>query len=169
MENSPVSATALAVLGPTAMAYWRLHYHLVWATTLRQPLISADTARVIEQALYRKARELGVTIHQLGGVEEHIHVVVSIPPRVAVAGCLQQFKGVSSYAVNSGLHHAPRFRWQDGYGVLTLGESSLARVIDYVRRQREHHATGELLAALEQCEPSVRSEPGLPGARISRT
>jgi len=151
------------------MAYWRLQYHLVWATTLRQPLISADTARVIEQALYRKARELGITIHQVGGVEDHIHVVASIPPRVAVAACLQQFKGASSYAVNSDLHHATRFRWQDGYGVLTLGESSLGRVIDYVRRQREHHATGELLPALEQCEPPVSSLPGVPGATNSRT
>ena len=151
------------------MAYWRLQYHLVWATTLRQPLISADTARVIEQALYRKARELGITIHQVGGVEDHIHVVASIPPRVAVAACLQQFKGASSYAVNSDLHHATRLRWQDGYGVLTLGESSLGRVIDYVRRQREHHATGELLPALEECEPSAPPGAGVPDATNSRT
>jgi putative transposase len=151
------------------MAYWRLHYHLVWTTKARLPLISSDTARVIEQALYRKARELGVTIHQLGGVEDHIHVVASIPPPVAVARCLQQFKGASSYAVNSGLHHAPRFRWQDGYGVLTLAESSLARVIDYVRRQGEHHSAGELLPALEQCQPSVSSGPTVPGATNSRT
>jgi putative transposase len=141
------------------MAYWRLHYHLVWATALRQPLIDADAACVIEQALYRKARELGVTIHQVGGVEDHLHVVASIPSRVAVAGCLQQFKGASSYAVNSSLHRGPRFRWQDGYGALTVGHRSLALVVDYVRRQREHHAAGQLLPALEQCEPSASSLP----------
>jgi REP element-mobilizing transposase RayT len=60
------------------MAHWRLHYHLVWATVLRQPLISTDAASIIEQALYRKARELGVTIHQVGGMEDHLHVVASI-------------------------------------------------------------------------------------------
>ena len=150
------------------MTYWRLHYHLVWATALRQPLISADTARVIEQALYRKARELGVTIHQVGGMEDHLHVVASIPPRVAVAGCLQQFKGASSYAANNSLHHKPRFRWQDGYGALTVGHRSLGLVIDYVARQGEHHREGHLLPALEQCEPSVSSGPRLPSAKGSR-
>jgi REP-associated tyrosine transposase len=125
------------------MAYWRLHYHFVWATALRQPLITADIARVIEQALCRKARELGVTIHQLGGIEDHIHMVASIPPRAAVAGCLQQFKGASSHAANSSLHRAPRFRWQDGYGALTLGQGSLAVVIEYVKHQREHHTAGQ--------------------------
>lgn len=151
------------------MSYWRLHYHLVWATALRQPLIGANTARVIEQALYRKARELGVTIHQIGGMEDHLHVVASIPPRVAVAACLQQFKGASSYAVNSSLHRDPRFRWQDGYGALTVGQRSVALVIDYVKRQREHRTAGTLLPALEQCEPSVPSGPRVHGARGSRT
>jgi len=135
------------------MAYWRLHYHLVWATALRQPLIDGTTAPVIEQALYRKARELGVIIHQVGGLEDHLHVVATIPPRLAVARCLQHFKGASSYAVNSSLHRGRRFRWQDGYGALTVGQRALALVVDYVKHQREHHASGKILRALEQCEP----------------
>jgi REP element-mobilizing transposase RayT len=83
-----------------AMAYWRLHYHLVWATWQRHALITDDGARVIEQAIYRKARELGLTIHQVGGMNDHVHVVATIPPRIAVADCVQQIKGASSYAVN---------------------------------------------------------------------
>ena len=149
------------------MAHWRLHYHLVWATVLRQPLISTDAASIIEQALYRKARELGVTIHQVGGMEDHLHVVASIPPRVPVAGCLQQFKGASSYAVNSNLHHKPRFRWQDGYGALTVGHRSLALVIDYIKRQREHHAAGQLIPVLERCDSSA--SPDSASKRASRS
>jgi len=101
--------------------------------------------RLIEPVLYHKARELGVTIHQVGGMEGHLHAVVTNPLRVAVRECIRQFKGASSYAV----------RWQDGHGALTVGARSLASVIDYVGRQREHHSAGSVLPALERCEPNA--------------
>src|SRR5262245_42760634 len=60
------------------MAYWRLHYHLVWATQQRETLITDQRAQLVAQTVYRKARELGVTVHELGGTEDHIHIVASI-------------------------------------------------------------------------------------------
>ena len=66
------------------MALWRLYYHLVWATKERNPFITQD----IEPALYGyiigKAQALNCIIHAIGGMENHIHLVASVPPKVSV-------------------------------------------------------------------------------------
>jgi REP element-mobilizing transposase RayT len=132
------------------MAYWRLHYHLVWATFRREPLIDSACAALIHQTLYGKAKELGILIHAVGNGEDHTHVVASIPPKLSVAGCVGKFKGASSHRVNQASRQQT-FQWQGGYGALSLGERSLERVIAYARNQREHHRTGRAVALYERC------------------
>jgi REP element-mobilizing transposase RayT len=132
------------------MAYWRLHYHVVWATYRREPLIDPATEDVIRHTLYGKAKELGLLVHAVGGVEDHVHVVVSIPPRLGVADCVGKFKGASSHRVNQERRQRT-FQWQGGYGVLSLGPRSVATAITYVRNQREHHGTGRIVALYERC------------------
>jgi putative transposase len=105
------------------MAYWRLHYHLIWTTYRREPLIGADCEAVIHHTLFGKAKELGVLIHAIGTVEDHVHVVASIPPRVSVADCVGKLKGASSHRVNQDTA-SRAFRWQGGYGGLSLGARS---------------------------------------------
>jgi putative transposase len=144
------------------MAYWRLFYHLVWTTYERLPLIDADTERIVAGTLHSKAKDLRLFIHESGMVEDHVHAVVSIPPTLAIADAVSQLKGASGHAVNHLSSPARRFKWQDGYAVLSLGERSLPTVISYVRNQKEHHAQGTTNAVFEQMAPSERD-----GARRS--
>jgi len=135
--------------------YWRLHYHFVWATCERAPLITANVERVVHQTVCAKARELGLVLHAVGSVSDHVHIVASIPPTRCVAEIVKQLKGASSRAVHLSVSAGSDFRWQAGYGALTVGGAALARVIDYVRRQPQHHANGALVAVYEQVgEPS---------------
>jgi len=62
------------------MTYWRLPYHFIWATFERQQSITPEREKMIYGVLYRKAEALGVKIHAAGNVEDHIHIVASIPP-----------------------------------------------------------------------------------------
>ena len=133
-----------------AMAYWRLHYHLVWTTYRREPLIDPSCEALIHQCLYGKAKELGILIHAVGNVEDHVHVVASFPPRLSVADCVGKLKGASSHRVNREAGQRA-FRWQGGYGALSLGERSLSTIIAYVRNQREHHGAGRPVAIYERC------------------
>ena len=121
------------------MAYWRLHYHLVWATYRRLPLINAERARVIRETIYAKAEELGCILHATGGIADHIHVVISIPPRLSISDCLRHLKGASSRAVNQLPGARADFKWQEGYGALSIGERSLPDAIAYAKYQRQHH------------------------------
>ena len=132
------------------MAYWRLHYHLVWATYKREPTIDRERERVIYGTLYRKAEELGLILHAAGNVEDHLHVVVSIPPRIAIADCVRHFKGTSAHAVNHMPGAHPVFKWQRGYGALTLGGRSLPAAIAYANHQKQHHRDGTSIAIYER-------------------
>lgn len=76
------------------MAYWRLHYHLIWSTLDRQPILTTQVEKVLYGVIYRKAEELGLIIHAAGNADDHVHVVASIPPRLSVADCVRHLKGV---------------------------------------------------------------------------
>jgi putative transposase len=132
------------------MAYWRLHYHLVWATDERQPIIDAANADVLHRALYGKAKELALIVHALGGMADHIHIVASVPPKLALADCVGKLKGASSHAANLGQAGGPVFRWQAGYGALSIGGRSLPEVIAYVRDQVRHHQMGSTIGVYER-------------------
>jgi len=130
--------------------YWQLHYHLVWATRERAPLITPHVEQVVHQTVFRKARELGLVLHVVGGVSDHVHVVVSIPPTRCVAEIVKQLKGASSRAAHLSASAGSDFRWQEGFA-----GASLARAIEYVRRQPERHTSKTIVAAYEKV-----GEPG---------
>jgi len=134
------------------MTYWRLHYHLIWGTFERQPSISLEREKMIYGVFYRKADELGSKIHAAGNVDDHIHMVVSIPPKISVADCVRHLKGASAFAVNKMPNSDGNFKWQAGYGALSVGEHSLDTVMAYVAHQKEHHKDRSFISVYEQVD-----------------
>ena len=134
------------------MPYWKLYYHFVFGTKNRLPLIDS----ILESELYRvivaKAQKMGGFVHAIGGMEDHAHLAVSIPPKLAPAKFIGDVKGNSSHYVNHVVKPDFEFHWQDEYGVLSFGERNLASVIRYIHNQKEHHAEGTLIAAMEQMD-----------------
>ena len=149
-----------------AMAFWRLFYHLIWATKEREPLITSNLEAELYGYLTGKADFLGSIAYAIGGVEDHVHMVVSVPPKLAIADFVRHLKGSSAHHMNH-LPGAPgNFGWQRGYGVISLGQRQLRRAIEYVHNQKEHHRQGTTIAALERVD--VEDEGPKPGNRIPR-
>ena len=73
---------------------------VVWATHERLQLIDEAAEHIIRGTLHSKAKDLQAFIHSAGMVADHIHLVASIPPTVAIADVISQLKGSSSHAVN---------------------------------------------------------------------
>ncbi|MGQ9682590.1 MAG: IS200/IS605 family transposase [Anaerolineae bacterium] len=101
----------------------------------------------MERQLYRniadQAREVGCTLLALGGIEDHVHLVVSLPATVTVAQLAKQVKGASSHFAGDVLSMGTGNKWQGFYGAFTVSRWDLDRVIGYVRRQKEHHGAQE--------------------------
>ena len=134
------------------MTYWRLHYHIIWSTMDRQPLLTPKVEKMFYGVLYGKAEELDLKIHATGNVEDHAHVILSIPPKISVADCVRHLKGASAYAINHMDASDGQFKWQAGYGALTVGGRSLETVMEYVAKQKEHHKAGTIISVYERID-----------------
>ena len=75
----------------------------------------------------------------VGGVEDHIHALVTAPPTIAPFQIAQYLKSDSSKWIHEEFPTLRNFRWQDGYGAFTVSKSNIPTVIKYIRNQREHH------------------------------
>jgi len=130
------------------MPFWRTYYHLVWSTHERQPLITELVERQLCDVLCEKAVELGIQVHALNTWRDHVHMVVTIPPRLSVAQVVGQLKGRSAHDLNHMGEHG--LAWQRGYGVLTLGSRQVEAAVAYVRNQKQHHQDATVMAWLER-------------------
>jgi REP element-mobilizing transposase RayT len=130
------------------MPYWRLYYHIVWATDERQPLIETW----IEDGLFRiigdKCKDQGGLVYAINGMPDHVHVIAAAPPAMALSDFVKGLKGSSSRFVHTEFRIP--FAWQVGYGIFSVSQRNLGRAIRYVRGQKEHHRSGELIPALER-------------------
>ena len=130
------------------MPYWRLFYHVVWGTKNRLPLIESAWEADLHGYIWGKATALECIPHAINGMSDHLHVVISIPPKVSVATLIGKLKGASSHHVNE-RYADGAFTWQAEYGVLSVSERSLSRVVDYVKNQKQHHSGHMLNMAME--------------------
>jgi putative transposase len=101
--------------------------------------------------IWGKATALECIPHAINGMSEHVHVAISIPPKIAVATLIGQLKGASSHHVNDNYLNGA-FAWQAEYGVLSFSERSLARVVEYVQNQKKHHAGNTLNMPMENVD-----------------
>jgi len=134
------------------MPYWKLYYHFIWGTKNRSPLIGPAFESELYHAIAAKAKNLDGFVHALGGTEEHVHLAISIPPKVAPAKFIGDVKGNSSHYVNHVIKPDFEFYWQDEYGVLSFGEKNLSAIVKYIHNQKQHHAEGTIIAAMERMD-----------------
>jgi putative transposase len=129
--------------------YWRLFYHVVWSTRNREPLICPDIERTVWGIIRDAAGRHGMIVHAIGGIEDHVHVALSIPPNTSLSAAIGKLKGASSTEINRRSLCPPTFSWQGDYSVMSFAERSLPEVQAYIKRQREHHFRGNLHNSME--------------------
>src|SRR5688572_21595905 len=122
-----------------ANTYTSLHYHVIFSTKNRELWIRANLESRIWSYLGGVARENGVKALLIGGIEDHVHLLLGIPPVLAVSKVVQLIKGGSSKWIKDNLPGLAGFSWQDGYAAFAVSKSHVPEVEAYIRNQREHH------------------------------
>ena len=129
------------------MPLWKLYYHIVWATKNRENFIKSEQESQLYNYIIHKSANYGCIIHSVNGMSDHIHIVTSIPPTLAVSEYVRKIKGSSSNFLNK--ISSDKFVWQNGYGVFSVGVKNLEIAINYVKNQKEHHRNHTIIDALE--------------------
>ena len=146
--------------------YWELYYHVVWRTKESTPLLTAKVEPLTHKYLTHRALETPeAMVHAVGGIEDHIHLAVSLPPTIEIAKWVGDLKGATAHQINHGPSGLGALAWQTGYGVVSFGKRDLPWVVDYIKHQREHHAVGRVEDRLERITqievPSPEGGPAL--------
>ncbi len=130
--------------------YWELFYHIVWRTKDSLPLIKPTVEPHLRKYLTHRALEIPESmVHAVGGIEDHVHLAVSLPPTVTLAQWIGDIKGASSHEMNQTIARGT-LSWQTGYGIVTFGRADLKWVVEYVQNQRQHHAAATAHDRLER-------------------
>jgi len=113
--------------------------HCVWATKEGRLLIKPDLRQRLWPYLGGIARENKMKALVVGGVADHVHVLLSIPSTLSVATPLQLRKGNSSKWIHDSFKEHADFEWQEGYGAFSIGISGVEETTKYIQSQAEHH------------------------------
>jgi putative transposase len=130
--------------------YAEINLHVVWHTKESAPLLVPKVEAVVHHYLRgRCINTPGVFAHEIGGIETHVHLALSVAPTITISEFIGQLKGSSSHEANQKLGHKV-LDWQTGYGVVSFGTADLEWVKQYIRNQRERHAAGRIVERLER-------------------
>ena len=124
-----------------ANTYSKCFYHIVFSTKNRVKFISPDIEKRIWAYIGGILKNHGMTAIAIGGIEDHIHVLVLAKPSMAPSQIAQLTKGESSKWIHSEFPRLSKFAWQDGYAVLTVNKSIVPSLVDYINRQRKNHSS----------------------------
>lgn len=120
--------------------YTRLLVHAIFSTKERRPFITADIKPRLLAYIGGVLNELKAKALATNAVADHVHLLLSLPPTLAVADVLRVVKTNSSKWVHD-TWHGREFAWQTGYGAFTVSASNTDQVRHYIAVQEEHHRT----------------------------
>lgn len=113
--------------------------HVVFSTKERRPLITPALEERLWPYLGGIARENKMKALKVGGVADHVHILLSLPSTLAISKALQLVKGNSSKWIHETFPEQRLFEWQEGYGAFSIGVSGIDDTIAYIENQAEHH------------------------------
>jgi len=121
------------------MPFVRIWVHLIWSTKNREPLLSKESRETVFEHIKSNARDKGIYLDTIGGYIEHVHTLISLKSDQTISKVAQLIKGESSHWAN--LHNVTKLKleWQDEYVAVSVSESMVDIVREYIRNQEEHH------------------------------
>ena len=132
-----------------------LHVHVVFSTQQRRPLIDPAWRDRLHAYIGSAAKLAGAHAKCIGGVDDHVHLLLEFKATTTIAEVVREIKTASSMWVHTELGVAA-FGWQDGYGAFTVSPRARVAVIRYIKHQEEHHRAkmfaDEYVEMLEEAE-----------------
>ena len=124
--------------------------HVIVSTKERQKSISDELQPKLWAYMAGIARNQGFEAIIIGGVKDHVHALLLLPPRLPFAKAIQFLKGSSSKWLNETTGN--RFSWQEGYGAFSVSASQTADVVRYIENQAAHHAKKSFEEEFVDCD-----------------
>lgn len=123
------------------MPFIKTYIHFVWSTKNRFPFLNNKELRQkVWQHIKENAQEKAIFVDFVSGYSDHCHCLVSLGADQTIQKIMQLIKGESSFWINKNNLCVEKFEWQDEYFAVSVSESMLDRVRNYIKNQEEHHS-----------------------------
>lgn len=123
------------------MSYQQLLYQIVFSTKKRQPVLLPEKKDLLFKYIWGILKSKKCHLYRINGVEDHIHIVTSIHPTIAISNLVKDIKIASSKWIKNESIFPEFTYWQKKYSVFTYHIDAKDRLIEYVKNQEEHHKT----------------------------
>lgn len=120
-----------------SQSFTKLTYHIVFATKERRSLLRVEIRPRLYEYCGGITRNLDGVLLEIGGIEDHVHLLISLKQNTKLPEFVQKLKANSSRWLNQTL--VKSFSWQTGYGAFTVSESQIGIVRNYICNQEDHH------------------------------
>ncbi len=121
------------------MSYVRNWLHCVWGTKNRYPFLNSGNKSEIIDHIRKNAKEKLIYIDCINGHKEHMHCLINLHPDQSLAKVMQLIKGEASFWINKNQVTPSKFEWADEYFAVSVSESQLSIVKQYIADQEQHH------------------------------
>lgn len=123
-----------------ANTFSQCFYHFVFSTKNRAKFITPELEERIWAYIGGILKNHNLIAVQIGGIDDHIHILVLAKPIAAPSEIAKLIKGESSKWIKTNFPHLKNFAWQDGFGVFSVSKPVVPDVVEYIRNQRKHHS-----------------------------
>jgi putative transposase len=130
--------------------YTQIYIHYVFATRSRMRFLHDRIRKELYDYIAGYTKEMKGFLQCIGGMEDHIHILVGLPPTLSVADFAQKIKANSSRFINEKGWAFGKFKWQEGYGAFSVSQSGLENARSYINHQQEHHAKRSFSSEFEE-------------------
>jgi REP element-mobilizing transposase RayT len=113
-------------------------FHCVFSTKERRKIITAEIQLRLWAYIGGVARKREMTALGVGGTDDHVHLLLSLPSSLPIAKAIREIKSESSRWMHE-TFAMPGFEWQEGYGAFSIGWSQVDATLAYIAKQKEHH------------------------------
>ena len=129
-------------LAKIKMPFVKVYIHIVWSTKNRIPFLNSKDLRInVWKHIKQNASEKGIFIDVVNGYSDHCHCLISLSTNQTIEKVVQLIKGESSFWINKNNLTEEKFAWQDEYFAVSVSESMIEKVRNYIINQEKHHLT----------------------------
>ena len=122
------------------MPFVKVYIHIVWSTKNRIPFLNSKDLRInVWKHIKQNASEKGIFIDVVNGYSDHCHCLISLSTNQTIEKVVQLIKGESSFWINKNNLTEEKFAWQDEYFAVSVSESMIENVRNYIKNQEKHH------------------------------
>lgn len=120
------------------MSYVKIWIHAVWGTKNHERVLTQDIRKQLFQHIRDNAKDKQIYIDFINGDMEHIHCLLALNADMSIAKVIQLIKGEAAFWANKNSLVRPKLEWTDEYFAVSVSESILDKVRDYIKNQEDH-------------------------------